>query len=244
MSAPGRTKVTAPNYVVDYDGKKLAGISASDEEKRMSWMRLRGNLNGLSDRKRGNHSGTVIPGGRLGRLGAGGLRNRAEQASYALKFKALRLECAKDSMQLAEGASGLGHMLHKEKKTDAGRLGALGGVTDGLLSGDSSGTYRGGRCDGGGDRKKAGPFRIGEARPLGEDVESVSISRVRGVHAAPDVKVIYLRMRGASSRSKFVNLSVEANWRDSWRQILDAYEFLKLAMAEFNTRGEKVGLRG
>ena len=32
-SVAGRTKVTTPDYVVDYDGKKRAGISAADVEK-------------------------------------------------------------------------------------------------------------------------------------------------------------------------------------------------------------------
>ena len=92
-SVAGRTNVTAPDYVVDYDGKKRAGISASDVEKGTLWMRQCGNLNGLSDGKGGV---TVEP---LFRA----LRNRADQASSALKVKALRVEWADDSTQLADG---------------------------------------------------------------------------------------------------------------------------------------------
>ena len=244
-NAAGRAKATAPEYVIDYDGKKRVGLSASDVEKGMLWMRLCGNLNGLSDGKGGI---TVDP---LFRA----LRNRAEQASSALKVRALRVDWAEDSAQLADGA--LKELLELDICATRKKREMLVGMTrwEGSFTDFFRGTFRGTteievalRTV---DDVMEAVFgrRLGLFEPLKHGIRvrmlNLCLSPEYVVYTVNQMlDLFYCRMRGPSPKARFVDLSVEANWRESWQRIVEACDFTVGAMAEFNAGGERVNMRG
>jgi hypothetical protein len=76
-------------------------------------------------------------------------------------------------------------------------------------------------------------------------MHTLCLSPMYVVHTVNEMlELFYVRMRGTTAKTRRVDLSVEANWRETWHQIVQACEMTTSGNTEFNLVGKWPEMRG